>query len=182
MAKKKKTAKVLEVKEQQPIIYSGKVTINGIKNGKITSSKTYHNEGTKELFNFLLDCLAGKWLPDLQPRFVCTARDDNHQLKYVSNNIIAAEEIAAHTEGEDPYVEYKFLLPNKPQYNKVGGTGFDKILLYNANKKPAVVANNAEIDTNYSMIISLDKPHKTEIDEEILVIWQLKIENPKPQK
>ena len=50
MARKKKT---VTVKDSQPIIYSGNVTVKKIKNGKIVSTQTMHNAGYNPLFQFL---------------------------------------------------------------------------------------------------------------------------------
>ena len=46
-------------KTNQQIRYNGKVKVSIQKDNKIIASKTYHNEGSKYLYQFLCYCLAG---------------------------------------------------------------------------------------------------------------------------
>lgn len=51
----------------QSISYFGKVTVRIQKGDKIISTKTSHNEGKAELFEFLIDCLNGNYQKDNRP-------------------------------------------------------------------------------------------------------------------
>lgn len=176
MARKKKT-EVIKTQESA-ITYSGQVTVKKIKGGKVVSTTTTHNEGTKNLFKFILNCLAEKWIPSARPSWVSTGKfssDSPNVVKYVSNTCSKLTQPPEVLEsGDDVYVEYKFLLPSKPQY---ATTGFNCLLLYSDDKKPAVVADGQNVDTGYSMIVRFDTIHQAS-DEETLIIWQLKVLNP----
>lgn len=170
----KKKVDTIKLTKEKPIVYSGQVIIKGIKKGKVTSTKTYHNEGTTELFKFLLNCLAGNWLPEARPSLITTGQLFNGQIIYVSNTLRSVSEVYVTGEDDDIYVEYKFLLPGQPQY---ATSGFDRILLYSEANRPLQVVDGQIVDPKYSMIISLEGKHQS-TDEEILIIWQLKIKNP----
>jgi hypothetical protein len=178
MARKKKTKKV-EVVEKNSIAYEGVVTIKTIKNGKVTSEKKYHNRGTKQLFNFLLDCLAGSYITENQPRFLATALKDstNNTYKYISNNIQEVIQIKSYTQDDnnDNYVEYKFLLPYKNEYK---ATGYNALIVFNKKNKPTSVKTNDSVDTNScSMILDFSEKQTADIDENTFIVWQLMIDN-----
>ena len=65
------------IKATDGLEYNGNVKIS-IKAGKrILSSRTIHNNGTKNLFRFLSNCLAGDLRSDMLPRRIrlYTAKD-----------------------------------------------------------------------------------------------------------
>lgn len=178
MARKKKKVAV-EVKETAPIKYTGSVTVKTIKKGKVTSSNTFHNEGTTELFNFLLNCLAGTYLKDAQPRFAVLAKQGTDSLTYVSNNIVEVTEISTKIQSDSDasknYVEYKFFFP----YNVSYKNGFDTLLVYDKSKKPvaSTIIDQQPVDERYSMKVSMGETPTIDTDENVLLIWQLNINN-----
>lgn len=179
MGRKKKT-KTVEVVESQPISYSGKVIIKKIKKGKVVSTQVSHNEGTTELFKFLLNCLAGNWLPDSRPSWITTAQRDNStstdspSTKYVSNNITSISQPPVVYELKTgPYIEYKFLIPFKPEYSN---RGFNCLVLYNNDNKPSSFNDGDDVANGYSMTVMLDNQQLAS-DEQMLIIWQLEIKN-----
>lgn len=178
MSRKKKNVSV-KVKEQTPVKYTGSVNIKTIKKGKVTSSNTFHNEGTTELFNFLLNCLAGTYLKDAQPRFAVLAKQGTSSLTYVSNNIVEVTEITTKIQSESDasknYVEYKFFFP----YNVSYKNGFDTLLVYDKSKKPvsSAIIDQQPVDERYSMKVSMGESPAVDTDENILLTWQLNINN-----
>ena len=177
MARKKKT-ETLKVTEVNPIIYSGQVTIKKIKKGKVISTQKIHNEGTNHLFKFLLNCLAGNWIPSARPSWICTGQYTNSGqvvIKYVADTCSKiTQQPEVFETSSDVYIQYKFLLQSKPQYTT---TGFNCLLLYSDDNKPVVVQDGVEVDPSYSMVVNFDTQHQS-ADEQILIIWQLKILNP----
>lgn len=174
MGRKKKT-KTVEVVESQPISYSGKVIIKKIKKGKVVSTQVSHNEGTTELFKFLLNCLAGNWLPDSRPSWITTAQrnDSTSTFTYVSDNITSISQPPVVYELQTgPYIEYKFLLPFKPEYSN----GFNCLVLYNNDNKPSSVVHGQDVEDGYSMRVMFDDQQASS-NEQILIIWQLEIRN-----
>lgn len=69
MGRKKKTKEIKEVKVSIPttIKYQGNVNIKLIKRGKVIKEINNHNDGTSQLFKFILDCLAGNYYPINRP-------------------------------------------------------------------------------------------------------------------
>lgn len=175
MSKKKK--KVVTVQEESPILYSGKVIIKKIKKGKVVSTTVSHNLGTRHLFNFLLNCLAGNWLSKSMPQWVTTGmyHSDTNKTTYVADTMSAISQAPTvyNTDTDSPYIEYRFLLPQKEEYKN---PGFNALILYSDDNKPLNVVNGEEIDPAYSMQVLLDEVHQAEL-EQILIIWQLKILN-----
>lgn len=178
MAKKKKTT-TIKTAATAPVKYTGTVCVKTIKKGRVTSSNTYHNEGTPELFNFLLRCLAGLYLKDAQPRYAVLAKETETSTTYVSNNIIEATEITVDiqstTDASKNYAEYRFFFP----YNAAYKGGFNTLLLYNKTKKPvtSAIISGQPVDTDYSMKVSMEESPEVSDDENLLIIWQLNINN-----
>ena len=47
--------------------YQGNLTVKLTNGKKVLSAKTYHNAGTKELFKFICNCLAGNFATSSRP-------------------------------------------------------------------------------------------------------------------
>ena len=175
MARKKKT---VTVKDSQPIIYSGNVTVKKIKNGKIVSTQTMHNAGYNPLFQFLLNCLAGNYVDKSRPKWIYTCKKDGTGIKYVGNlpNYLNHEPAVLSVKtgsNENFYIEYKFLLSYSPDFQD----GFSCLALYSENNKPAAFLAGEIISGDYSMLVTMNNDI-TSNGEDILIIWQLQIENP----
>ena len=61
MGRKKKKQEIIKAKTPFAIEYKGDVSIDVIRKGKVIKSFKNHNDGTSNLFKFILDCLAGNY-------------------------------------------------------------------------------------------------------------------------
>ena len=109
----KKKAKELKITETKPIVYSGKVILKTVKNGKITSTKVQHNNGTNALFDFLLSCLAGTYATELKPNYITPILKTNTEniYNYATNGVctnISAVNLSLSLGDKAPYIEYNF--------------------------------------------------------------------------
>lgn len=172
MARKKK---VVVAKESQPIIYSGNVIIKKIRNGKVISVKESHNSGYNSLFKFLLNCLAGDYIEASRPQVVMPCRLTNGKLCYVGNvpNWLNQKPKILAGANDSWYIEYTFLI----NYNSEFARGVDHLVLYSESDLPEVITNGDEIGGNYSMLVKLGDT-VTSTGEDLLIIWQLQIQNP----
>ena len=178
----KKKVKEIQIKETKPIVYSGKVILKTIKNGKITSTKVQHNNGTNALFDFLLSCLAGDYATELKPNYITPILKTNTEniYNYATNEMctnISAINLSLSLGDKAPYIEYNFYLSHKNDYQT---TGIDGLALYcdkYAPKADTEVNKDQQIADNYSMIILFDENKKLAENEGLIVIWQLSVAN-----
>ena len=178
----KKKVKEIQIKETKPIVYSGKVILKTIKNGKITSTKVQHNNGTNALFDFLLSCLAGDYATELKPNYIIPILKTNTEniYNYATNGVctnISAINLSLSLGDKAPYIEYNFYLFHKNDYQT---TGIDGLALYcdkYAPKADTEVNIGQQIADNYSMIILFDENKKLAENEGLIVIWQLSVAN-----
>lgn len=180
MAKKKKV-KSVNIEESSSLNYSGNITIKKVKNGKVTGEYKQHNAGTKYFFEFLLSCLGGNYAESLRPLWITTCKkglgESSNEIyyNYVSNVARPILSTKKSTLTDDNcYIEYKFYLPYKKEYRS---SGFDTVLLYNTENKPDNIVVGEAASSNYSMIVSFDETITASEDEDLLVVWQLKIKN-----
>ena len=63
---------MVKVKSSPTVGYSGKVNIKLRKKNRVIFSKTYHNNGTKELFDFLSLCIVGQYqgIEAFRPKYI----------------------------------------------------------------------------------------------------------------
>ena len=170
----KRKVKKLKIANEAPLKYSGTVTIQTIKKGKIISSVTQHNTGTAELFKFLLNCLAGKWIPRACPSFLTLGTaDESGHITYVTDNVVEALEKTVHI-NDSPYVEFRFLVPFK---NTSKGRSYNRLLVYSDLNYPSGININEEVRPDYSILLPLSTPEIIQEDEDKLIIWQLSLEN-----
>ena len=66
--KKKNKQSVITTKENTTLKYSGTVNISILKKGKVIKQFKNHNEGTNNLFLFILNCLAGEYYEVDRPK------------------------------------------------------------------------------------------------------------------
>ena len=71
------------------------------------------------------------------------------------------------------YIEYTFLINYNSEFTK----GVDHLALYSESDLPQVITNGDEIGDNYSMLVKLGDT-VTSTGEDLLIIWQLQIQNP----
>lgn len=180
----KKKAKELKITETKPIVYSGKVILKTVKNGKVTSTKVQHNNGTNALFDFLLSCLAGAYATELKPNYITPILKTNTEniYNYATNGVctnISAFNLSLSLRDKAPYIEYNFYLSHMNDYQT---TGIDGLALYcdkYAPKADTEVIKDAQIADNYSMIVLFDDNKKLAENEGLIVIWQLSVANAK---
>lgn len=176
MAEKKKE-KEITLQNKATIKYSGKVTVDRVRNGRLITTYRNHNEGTDELFKFILNVLSGNYFQGDLPRFVCEANQDgtSSSVRSATTSLKPISSIVSHTTGSDLYVEYKFYLP----YDASNDTnGFNSLALYSENKRRGL--NNLSVGSSidsYSMIVQLSETIKPNVDEDLILTWQLRIEN-----
>lgn len=66
MRRKKRTKKDNKLQ----LDYSGKVTVNVVRNGEVLKTIDGHNSGTYRLFEFIAKCLSGKYESQCTPKFL----------------------------------------------------------------------------------------------------------------
>lgn len=126
------------IKATDGLEYNGNVKIS-IKAGKrILSSRTIHNNGTKNLFRFLSNCLAGDLRSDMLPRRIrlYTAKDsedvtdettwDWSENTAISPYVYMASSAVAYTDDTRSQTKYIFRVP----YSHITGDMIYKLALY----------------------------------------------------
>lgn len=176
---RKKKEKNITIKENSSLSYSGKVTIKKVKNGKIISEETYHNAGNTPLFSFLLNCLAGNYSSDLKPQIITPiVHKQNNNYGYAENKEsipITSIKVLTKENSNISYIEYVFHLAYK-EYLK---SGIDGLALYNLAYVPNknTILKDSDIDPNYSMIVSFNDRKFSTKEEDLLIIWDLSLDN-----
>lgn len=175
---RKKKQKQVTVTESTPINYEGIVTIKKLKKGKVTSTKTIHNQGHPNLFKFILTCLAGDFNKGQLPGYCVPVRTETTGDRYVGNCVNISSKTLKQT-NTDYYLEYKFYLPFSKDYI----TGFDKLYVYpdEITQHPSYDPSEQVISdfTDYlDMSITLDRASMETSSEDILIVWQLQLINP----
>lgn len=172
---KKTKKKTIKIKESSPLKYHGEVTVQKIYSGKVVSSVKEKNAGFAPLFKFILLCLAGQYDEKLLPLFVIPVNidTDTNKITYADTdiNLIASREVIS--KENDNYLEYKFYLPFKESYKTIG---FNALALYSLKHEPQKISIGSDAEPYYSMIVNFKDQQKSE-KEDILIIWQLFIDN-----
>lgn len=174
MGRKKKEIKV---EQNSSIKYQGTVTVQKVRKGKVVKTEVMHNAGGSELFNFILQCLAGNYYADLRPVYVIAAKND--KLLGTLPVKISYTTVYPKTNNNLNYIEYKFFLPFMQEYT---GEGFNQLVLYSESKCPRENLTDAPIGNDYSMVVTAEEGHSftASQDEDLLVTWQLKLDNYTP--
>ena len=172
--KKKDNMREITVKDKSTIAYSGKVSVQVVRNGKVVNTYTKHNAAGDALFKYLIYCLAGHFAQDLVPAYVVPAYTDSgdNTTKYVGNTVQDIAYMGAHVDTSPYYVEYKFYLPYQSQYTS---PGFNTLVLYNSSLQLGEVIDSLNIDQNYSAIVNLEQNVTANPGENLILSWQLQI-------
>lgn len=181
MGRKKKNKEIKEVKVSRPttIKYKGNVNIKLIKRGKIIKEINNHNDGTPQLFKFILDCLAGNYYPVNRPTWIIPyylgkAEEENPPILYAISIFIPINDAQVIKQDDDSYVlSYKCLIT---QTQLAGRTEpINGLLFYSTSN----IGNGSTIQSsqaqNYSMIMDFGEP-LNELNSDILITWQIKVD------
>ena len=186
MAKKKRTTKK-KIKEAQvnsptTIYYKGSVNIALRRNGRTIKTYDTHNNGKPQLFNFILNCLAGNYYKHLRPYYVIPfyiVQVENEIQERYTTDVLSPIFNASLIDNET--LSYKILLPNSlfTQQKQLGG-----LMFYASVNAPTSVQVDGivtdEEKNNSSMIMYLfdstaEEKNLTIENEDIIVTWQLQI-------
>ena len=126
--------------------YSGKVTIDIIRDGKTIKQFSNHNDGFKPLFNFIINCLAGNYIEADRPQKIYTFYIDENvgKEKFVSGIPLSISEASA--SNIDSILSYKILIPSTvfSTNKKLAG-----LLFYSKENMPQnIIANDLVPDTS----------------------------------
>lgn len=161
----------LELKDNALLGYKGQVTVKTVRDGKVIKTKTIHNAGTKLLFKFLANCIIGNYYDNERPLYVklfnvssgnVPAENNQSTIDYIilnDNN----KSVASATNSWSAYLEFVV-----PKYSFVS-SAYNTICLYSNKTK-------GHLD-EYCAIITLDEPETISSDDNLIIGWELTIEN-----
>lgn len=188
MGRKKKKQEIIQAKTPFAIEYRGDVSIDVIRKGKVIKSFKNHNDGTNNLFRFILDCLAGNYYEVNRPFWIVPYCTDNGQDKYsisipipINNNASVSYDNST----QQYILTYKCLINSSLlQIN----TQIDGLLFYSTHVKNSITINAGDpvvdptSDNAYSMKMSFgfkeidrEQGKNTFQDQDLLITWQLRI-------
>lgn len=163
--------------EVSSISYSGKVSISFVtKSGRPVKSIDRHNKGCRPLFNFITNCMMGKFNEGNRPVYLMLYKndgvvDEEHLGSNVIPNLqyIVNAESSYDDENNAGIVRYKFIFPGSLLLDDA-----NVIALYsynNANTYRAEVNN----PSNYVEIETIEKSSVENVN--IIIVWELKFSN-----
>lgn len=168
MAKKKD--KKLEI--NPGISYAGQIRVDLVRGGKIVKTIETHNSGELPLFNFIANCLAGKFYESLKPQFIHFFNVDDEQVTYIPTpfSSVGVEQYEGSSgEGSHCDVVFKYIVP----FSVIPvGSVTTRIKLYN------------QTDTRPENYIAyFDLPNNRTIEGDgksnVVVTWTMRISNQK---
>lgn len=191
MGRKKKTEeqpsqnniKEIEVKSNTPISYHGSVEIKIKKSNKIISNRNKRNKAGQQMIYYLVNCLAGKFLTNLAPKYIVLFnKADNLNTKL--SQLVAYREVNT---SDSVTAYYNFIIP----YNAIISSSMicNRLIITNEESKNNIIDELAENNIyNYSnAIIDLtgsDVTTTSPIDlsnlgegDAILIKWSMTIDN-----
>lgn len=187
----KEQPEVQEVKVQDPSTfkYQGNVTVSFVRKGRVIKTIRNHNEGTNELFRFLLNCLAGNYYANDRPVFIRAVYDLNHTSEvkpsdytpsYANASTIAVPITQASVQLDNDLnvytLTYQCLVPRNTITNTeiIDGLRFYSTINYDIE---TTVDDRTEYQ-NYSMQLEFGYNNRlTLIDADILISWSVRISN-----
>lgn len=179
MSKKKdKVVELTNTVSEQTVQYKGTVTVKKIKKGKVVSTEKFHNKGYKELFVFLLNCLAGHNIPSARPSW-CYALNKSLAGDYTFSSGVGSSfgnsTQTVSSTADSPYIEYKFYLPYQLEYIN----GIQALALYSDENNTNLSHSKGEpIGDKLSMLVDFDRTMDIDQDTDVLIIWRLQVTNP----
>lgn len=182
--KKEKKKEIIQAKTPFSIEYKGDVSIDVIRKGKVIKSFKNHNDGTSNLFKFILDCLAGNYYEVNRPFWIVPYYTDNGQDKYsisipvpINNNVSVSYDNST----QQYILTYKCLINSSLLQSD---TQIDGLLFYSTHVKNSIttIAGHPVVDPTsdnaYCMKMSFgfDETDNNKFqDQDLLVTWQLRI-------
>lgn len=183
--KKEKKKEIIQTKTPFSIEYRGDVSIDIIRKGKVIKSFKNHNDGTNNLFRFILDCLAGNYYEVNRPFWVVPYYiDKDGEDKYsisipvpINNNA----SVSYDNSRQQYILTYKCLINSSLLQSN---TQIDGLLFYSTHVKKSItiVAGNLVVaatgDNAYCMKMSFgfdEKDNNKFQDQDLLITWQLRI-------
>ena len=182
MGRKKKTKEIKEVKVSIPttIKYQGNVNIKLIKRGKVIKEINNHNDGTSQLFKFILDCLAGNYYPINRPTWIIpyylgkAGGEGKPPIFYAISLFIPINDARVIQQDDDSYMlSYKCLITQTQLagiQNSING-----LLFYSTSNIGNGSTTQGSQAQNYSMIMEFGEP-LSELNSDILITWQIKVD------
>lgn len=177
--KKKNKQSVITTKENTTLKYSGTVNISILKKGKVIKQFKNHNEGTNNLFLFILNCLAGEYYEVDRPKWIVPYKKASQQEQYSIGSFIPINDVDVlrETNTNTNILSYKCLITTS--YLGVDGKQIDGLLFYSDNEKNSLgdVNEGGEVDSSqYSMKMEFgDIDENNFKDQDILIEWQVRI-------
>lgn len=185
MERKKKKQEIIKAKTPFAIEYRGDVSIDVIRKGKVIKSFKNHNDGTSNLFKFILDCLAGNYYEVNRPFWVVPYyTDTDGENKYsISIPVPINDNVSvSYDNSTQQYIlTYKCLVNSSLLQSN---TQIDGLLFYSTHVKNSITINAGDPviatigDNAYSMKMSFgfgEEDNNKFQDQDLLVTWQLRI-------
>ena len=188
MGRKKKKKEIIKAKTPFAIEYKGDVSIDIIRKGKVIKSFKNHNDGTSNLFKFILDCLAGNYYEVNRPFWIVPYyKDTDGEDKYsisipvpINNNVSVSYDNST----QQYILTYKCLINSSLLQTN---TTIDGLLFYSTHVKKSITITAKKVvastgDNAYSMKMSFgfDKTDREQgknkfQDQDLLITWQIRI-------
>lgn len=178
--KKEKKKEIIQAKTPFSIEYKGDVSIDVIRKGKVIKSFKNHNDGTNNLFRFILDCLAGNYYEVNRPFWIVPYYTDNGQDKYSISIPIPINNNASvsYDNSKQQYIlTYKCLINSSLlQIN----TTIDGLLFYSTHNKNSITGKDVNDLYSMKMSFGFDKTDREQgknkfQDQDLLITWQIRI-------
>lgn len=216
MGRRKKSEIVTEIVEEQSIKnnkeetkkkdnfegmnigYQGKIKVSIMCGKKVISSKVYHNRGTKKLFQFICEALAGNYRPGLRPMYIRAFTNDELEEAMLPDTYKFNEDLAVTPyimyettafagngnaeDGESTTDTYSVVYTFKIPYAFISGTKISKVALYpqnrsNANTDKCAFYGFVNPDTNDWDSIDLEQGDFLNGNFCIVMEWKMTLSN-----
>ena len=178
-------------KTSQQIKYNGVVKVSIQKDGKIISTKTYHNAGTKYLYQFLCYCLAGDFtsIKNYRPFKIklfkntgsASNPDPTQSVEASSFISVSQQPDVLPIKNDDQIVNYKTVLHFVVPYSYIFQQGINQVCLYSMG-----ATTKEDYSAIYYFINSEgDEPQWTPIDDRaeqensiynLIIEWEMSFE------
>ena len=172
--KEKEEPKVVEVKKDSGIVYSGGASIKIVKNGKVIKTVNQHNSGNGPLFEFLARCLAGNYFPNDRPTCLRVGNytvGADPEYDELSLTYVNATTSTTSYSGGTYYANISFSFPaTLIKYNEV--TSEKKL---NCLRISSLNNNAGDGWENYSAQLIFDGIANLTADMSLLVVWSMSI-------
>ena len=183
MGRKKKKKEIIKAKTPFAIEYRGDVSVDVIRKGKVIRSFKNHNDGTNNLFRFILDCLAGNYYEVNRPFWIVpyyTKGDHDEYSISIPVPINNNASVSYDNNTQEHILTYKCLINSSLLPTN---TSIDGLLFYSTSVKNSIIIEAGEAvestgDNAYSMKMSFGFKETDDNkfqDQDLLITWQLRI-------